>query len=164
MLTRLHVFNLCYFKLKWPNAAWQYATSTFPIMQALFSISHGMAVIPRRNDKQRLCNCFFWGGGGGEGGHALCERGKGGIWFHIWILTNLFHPFPNQFSSSMDWQNSLKTSGLSSKISCTGESNVKWPVSCIGGGVGPLKTSEEPAPVKVWVHSFVRSTVLRKIS
>ena len=34
-------------------------------MQALFSISHGMAVIPRRNDKQRLCNCFFWEGGGG---------------------------------------------------------------------------------------------------
>ena len=33
---------------------------------ALFSISLGTAVIPRRNENQRLRN-FFWGGGGGGG-------------------------------------------------------------------------------------------------
>ena len=48
----------------------QYATSTLPIMhlvcpqnfayKALFSISLGTAVIPRRNEKQRLCK--IWGG------------------------------------------------------------------------------------------------------
>ena len=34
---------------------------------ALFSISFGTAVIPRRNENQRLRNFFFWGGGGGGG-------------------------------------------------------------------------------------------------
>ena len=56
-----------------------YATCTSPIMQlispssptpqnfaeALFSISLGTAVIPRRNEKQRLWKILFWVGGGG---------------------------------------------------------------------------------------------------
>ena len=36
-------------------------------------MSLGTAVIPRRNEKQRVCRIFFWGGGGG-GGQIRCIR------------------------------------------------------------------------------------------
>ena len=46
------------------------------VAEALFSISLGMAVIPRGNEIQRLCNIFFFGGGGGEANkvhYGRCE-------------------------------------------------------------------------------------------
>ena len=34
--------------------------------------------MPRRNEKQRLCN-FFWGGGGGGGEKIRCIMGDGQV-------------------------------------------------------------------------------------
>ena len=36
--------------------------------------------MPRRNEKQRLCNVFFGGGGGGGGGEKIrCIMGDGQV-------------------------------------------------------------------------------------
>ena len=64
---------------------WPYATCTSPIMhlicpppkfaKALFQISLGTAVIPRRNEKQRLCKVFLLGGGGDKVHYGRCASG-----------------------------------------------------------------------------------------
>lgn len=59
-------------------------------------------------------------------------------------ITHLFHPLPQESSLSISSVNFFNISGLSSRMSWTGESNEYEPVSCIGSFAGDVTPLEDP--------------------
>lgn len=80
---------------------------------------------------------------------------------HPYVYANLFHPFPHTSSSSIFWQKYFKHSGLTSRISCTNEPNVKDPVSCTAIAVGVDALSPLEGPEGKYVTDFwIRKNIL----
>ena len=60
------------------------------------------------------------------------------------MISHLFHPLPQTSSLSISSLNPFNNSGLSSRISWTGESNEYEPVSCIGTFSDDISPLEDP--------------------